>query len=35
MSVVNSTVDKLNNRYLVAIVVGLFVLAWARRVLGR
>lgn len=28
-------VNKLNNKYLVAIVVGLFVLSFARRVVGR
>lgn len=31
----DTIVAKLNNRYLVAIVVGLFVLSFARRVVGR
>jgi hypothetical protein len=31
----DSVVRTLNNRYLVAIVVGLFVLSFARRVVGR
>ena len=35
MSVVDSTVTKLNNRYLVAVVVGLFVVGVARRFIGR
>jgi hypothetical protein len=35
MSVVDSTVSKLNNRYLVAIVVGLFVVGVVRRFVGR
>jgi hypothetical protein len=32
---VDTLVNKLNNKYLVAIVVGLFVLSFARRVVGR
>lgn len=31
MSALGSTVDKLNNRYLVAIIVGLFLWSVARR----
>lgn len=35
MAVVETTVNKLNNKYLVAIVTGMVVLAFARRLIGR